>query len=79
MSLKSKILRFIFCLKDKLTCSEFWKAEDSYKQLQDAFYKYIVENGFDLQRVLSKEETNKQHYSVEEYKKTTNYKQIKYI
>lgn len=64
---------------DKLACSEFWKAKDSYRQLQDAFYKYMVENGFDLQRGLTKEETNRKHYSVEEYKKITNFKQTKEI
>lgn len=64
---------------DKLACSEFWKAKDSYRQLQDAFYKYMVENGFNLQRGLPKEETNRQHYSVEEYKKITNFKQTKEI
>ena len=64
---------------DKLACSEFWKAKDSYRRLQDAFYRYMVENGFDLQRGLPKEETNRQHYSVEEYKKITNFKQTKEI
>ena len=64
---------------DKLACSKFWKAKDSYRQLQDAFYKYMVENGFELQRGLPKEETNRQHYSVEEYKKITNFKQTKEI
>lgn len=64
---------------DKLACSEFWKAKDSYRQLQDAFYKHMVENGFDLQRGLPKEETNREHYSVEEYKKITNFKQTKEI
>ncbi len=64
---------------DKLACSEFWKAKDSYRQLQDDFYKYMVENGFDLQRGLPKEETNRQHYSVEEYKKITNFKQTKEV
>ncbi len=64
---------------DKLACSEFWKAKDSYRQLQDAFYKYMVENGFNLQRGLSKEETGREHYSVEEYKKITNFKQTKEI
>ena len=64
---------------DKLACSEFWKAKDSYRQLQDAFYKYMVENGFDLRRGLPKEETNREHYSVEEYKKITNFKQTKEI
>ena len=28
---------------DKLACSKFWKAKDSYRQLQDAFYKYFDE------------------------------------
>ena len=64
---------------DKLACSEFWKAKDSYRQLQDAFYNYMVENGFNLQRGLPKEETNREHYSVEEYKKITNFKQTKEI
>ena len=64
---------------DKLACSEFWKAKDSYRQLQDAFYKYMVENGFDLQRGLPKEETNREHYSVAEFKKITNFKQTKEI
>jgi len=62
---------------DKLACSEFWKAKDSYRQLQDAFYKYMVENGFDLQRGVPIEETNRKHYSVEEYKQITNFKQTK--
>ena len=64
---------------DKLACSEFWKAKDSYRQLQDAFYKDMVENGFNLQRGLPKEETNRKHYSVEEYKKITNFKETKEI
>ena len=64
---------------DKLACSEFWKVKDSYRQVQDAFYKYMVENGFNLQRGLPKEETGREHYSVEEYKKITNFKQTKEI
>ena len=62
---------------DKLACSEFWKAKDSYRQLQDAFFKYMVKNGFDLQRGVPIEETNRKHYSAEEYKKITNFKQTK--
>lgn len=27
---------------DKIACSEFWKAKDSYIQLQNAFYSYIL-------------------------------------
>ena len=39
----------------------------------------MVKNGFDLQRGVPKEETNRQHYSVEEYKKITNFKQTKEV
>lgn len=35
---------------DKLACSKFWKAKDSYRQLQNAFYDYKVSNGFKLER-----------------------------
>ena len=34
----------------KIACSEYWKGKDSYKKLQDNFYKYITENGFNLER-----------------------------
>ena len=62
---------------DKLACSEFWKAKDSYRQLQDAFFEFMVENGFNLQRGLPKEETQNKHYTIEEYKKITNFKHTK--
>ena len=39
----------------------------------------MVKNGFDLQRGLPKEETNRKHYSIEEYKQITNFKQTKEI
>lgn len=62
---------------DKLACSEFWKAKDSYRQLQNAFFKYMVDNGFALQRGLPKEETNRVHYTLKEYKNITNFEQTK--
>ena len=62
---------------DKLACSEFWKAKDSYRQLQNAFYKYMVSNGFELEKGTPKEETNRKHYSIEEYKKITNFEKTK--
>lgn len=34
----------------RIACSEYWKGKDSYKKLQDNFYKYVTENGFDLER-----------------------------
>ncbi len=62
---------------DKLACSEFWKAKDSYRQLQNEFYSYMVSNGFDLERGLPKEETNRKHYTIEEYKTITNFENTK--
>ena len=62
---------------DKLACSEFWKAKDSYRQLQNAFFEYMESNGFDLKRGLPKEETNREHYTVKEYKNITNFAKTK--
>ncbi len=62
---------------DKLACSEFWKAKDSYRQLQNSFFEYMVSNGFELQRGLPKEETDRVHYTLKEYKNITNYEQTK--
>ena len=39
---------------DKLACSEFWKAKDSYRQLQDAFYKFMVETDININRLSKK-------------------------
>lgn len=64
---------------DKLACSEFWKETDSYRQLQNAFYEYMVSHNFELKRGLPKEETNRTHLSIEEYKKITNYEKTKEI
>lgn len=62
---------------DKIACSEFWKAKDSYRQLQNAFFEYMVETGFDLQRSLPKEETKRIHYTLKEYKNITNFDKTK--
>lgn len=62
---------------DKLACSEFWKAKDSYRQLQNAFYDYMVSHGFELERCLPKEETGRQHIDLKEYKEITNFKNTK--
>ena len=61
---------------DKLACSEFWKAKDSYRQLQDAFYNYMVENGFDNEwKYKSKikgleKENNKLHRIIDKFHDT---------
>ena len=60
---------------DKIACSEYWKSKDSYRQLQDNFYKYISDNGFDLERGKSRET---KHIDTETLKQITNYDNIKY-
>ena len=55
---------------DKIACSEFWKGRESYKILQDKFYKYVKENGFDLERGNTH---NNEHIDIEKLKKITNY------
>ncbi len=60
---------------DKIACSEYWKGKDSYKKLQDNFYKYITENGFNLERGKEREV---EHLSTEKLKQITNYDNIKY-
>ena len=61
---------------DKIACSEFWKEKDSYRQLQDAFYNYMVSNSFDLQRGNPSERV---HLSVEDYKQITNFENSKTV
>ncbi len=61
---------------DKIACSEFWKAKDSYRQLQDAFYEFMVSNHFDLERG---NENGRVHLSVEDYKKVTNFEKSKAV
>ncbi len=61
---------------DKIACSEFWKAKDSYRQLQDSFYNYMVANNFELERGNPSERV---HLSVEDYKKITNFEESKIV
>ncbi len=59
----------------KIACSEYWKGQDSYRKLQDAFYQFIIDRGFDLERG----KTSKvKHLSTEKLKQITNYENIKY-
>ena len=60
---------------DKIACSEYWKGKDSYRRLQDAFYKYIIDNGFDLERG---KQRGAKHLDMETLKQITNYDNIKY-
>ena len=60
---------------DKIACSEYWKGKDSYRRLQDAFYKYITDNDFDLERG---KQRGAKHLDMETLKQITNYDNIKY-
>ena len=55
---------------DKISCSEFWKGKNSYKVLQDNFYRYMTRAGFNLERG----ETEKnEHIPIEKLKVMTNF------
>ena len=60
---------------EKIACSEYWKGKDSYKKLQDSFYKYVTENGFNLERG---KQRKIEHLSIEKLKQVTGYDNIKY-
>ena len=62
---------------DKIACSEFWKEKDSYRRLQDAFYEYMILHNFELERGVPKEETEREHIDIKEYKEITNFDKTK--
>lgn len=62
---------------DKLACSEFWKAKDSYRQLQNAFYNYMTSYNFKLERGVPIEESGRKHLDLKEYKDITNFDRTK--
>ena len=62
---------------DKLACSEFWKAKDSYRQLQNAFYDYMTSHNFKLERGIPIEESGRKHLDLKEYKDITNFDKTK--
>ena len=64
---------------DKICSRDFWKGRDSYRKLQDAYFNHVKSKGFDLERGMFVEDTNRKHYTVEEYKKITNYQNTKKI
>ena len=55
----------------KISAKEFWKGKDSYKKLQDNFYKYITEKGFDLER--GKLNESNPHRQMKDLKQLTNF------
>lgn len=64
---------------DKISCRDFWKGKNCYKDLQDKFYKYITSKGFKLERGQASEVTQREHLSVEEYKEITNFENTKKV
>ena len=64
---------------DKICAKDFWKGRNSYRQFQDSFFKHVKSKGFDLERGLYVEETNRKHMSVEKFKQVTNYAKTKEI
>ena len=62
---------------DKLACSEFWKAKDSYRQLQNVFYDYMTSHNFKLERGIPIEESGRKHLDLKEYKDITNFDKTK--
>jgi len=62
---------------NKICCRDFWKGRDSYRKLQNAYYEYVTQKGFELERGLPKEETNREHYTIQEFKNITNFEKTK--
>ncbi|MBQ9313630.1 MAG: plasmid recombination protein [Clostridia bacterium] len=61
---------------DKIACSEFWKAKDSYRKLQDAYYEYIRNHHFEVERGI---ESDRIHLSVKDYKEVTNFEKTEKV
>lgn len=64
---------------DKICARDFWKGRNSYRKLQDAYFNHVKSKGFDLERGMFVEDTNRKHYTIEEYKKITNYDNTKKV
>ena len=64
---------------DKVCSRDFWKGKNSYRDLQNAYFKHISEKGFNLERGELVEITNREHFSIQEYKQITNYENTKQI
>ena len=50
----------------RINASEFWKGRDSYSRLQDEFYEWVTNCGYDLERGVKGSSAD--HLSTEEYK-----------
>ena len=64
---------------DKICARDFWKGRDSYRKLQDSYFNHVKSKGFALERGMFIEDTGRKHYTIEEYKKITNYENTKKV
>ena len=64
---------------DKICARDFWKGRDSYRKLQDTYFNHVKSKRFDLERGMFIEDTGRKHYTIEEYKKITNYENTKKV
>ena len=64
---------------DKVCSRDYWKGRDSYRQLQNTFFDYIISKGFELERGVVVEETGAKHEKIEDLKKITNFENTKKI
>lgn len=64
---------------DKICARDFWKGRNSYRKLQDTYFNHVKSKGFDLERGMFIEDTGRKHYTIEEYKKITNYENTKKV
>ena len=64
---------------DKVCSRDFWKGRNSYRDLQNAYFKHISEKGFKLERGELVEVTNREHYSVQKFKQITNFENTKKV
>ena len=64
---------------DKVCCRDFWRGKNSYRDLQNSYFKHVSEKGFNLERGELVAITNREHYSVQEFKQITNFENTKNI
>lgn len=64
---------------DKVCCRDFWRGKNSYRDLQNSYFKHVSEKGFELERGELVEITNREHYSVQEFKQITNFENTKIV
>lgn len=64
---------------NKVCSRDFWKGRDSYRELQNEYFKHITSKGFNLERGLPAEETGRKHETIQDYKRLTNFENTKNV